>query len=117
MSRKFDLVFLIFVLDLEVYISYNLGNLRYLRAVLAVHRHQIASFDRRKLVANVQHFTNQLSLRNILDEVVSHPRQVFARHFVVITAEEEAVVELMELFMALEEVNNLVTNLRNVEII
>ena len=38
-------------------------------------------------------------------------------HLLIISAEKEAVVELMELLMSLEEVNNLVTNLWHEEVI
>jgi len=54
---------------------------------------------------------------NVLDEVISHPWQVLARNLFVITAVEEAVVELMELLMTLKEVNNFITYLRNIEVV
>lgn len=58
LSCEFNLVFLIIILNLQVYISYDLDILRNLRAVLAIHCHQITSFDRWELVGNVQYFTN-----------------------------------------------------------
>jgi len=54
---------------------------------------------------------------NILDEVISHPWQVFARNLFVITAVEVAIIELMEFLVALKEVNNFITYLRDIEIV
>jgi len=53
----------------------------------------------------------------VLDEIISHPWQVFAGQFVIVTAEEETVVQLMELLVTLEEVHNIIANLRNEEIV
>lgn len=56
-------------------------------------------------------------MRFVLYEIISHPWQVFAGQFVIVSAEEETVVQLMELLMSLEEVHNVIANLRNEEIV
>ena len=54
LCREFDLVLrILLIVDLEVHVSYNLSNLRYLRTVLSVHSHKVACFDGWELVSNV----------------------------------------------------------------
>jgi len=56
-------------------------------------------------------------MRFVLYKIISHPWQVFTGQFVIVTTEEETIVKLMELLMSLEEVHNIITNLRNEEIV